>query len=738
MSLALEWQQDRSGGRITGLMPEALEVALEVECGLPQGQRRIWQPRDPRPDGEGWTFQQDSLQLAIRKRTLDGGLVVEGDVVNVGDKPVNLHHVRISLRSAALFTDLANARVFLQGFQSWTPTRSVPSHVTMRKPLVETMALMTHDVDSPYWPRRDGLHSHGVVVFRPSPAQGTAGDCLLAGHLTHRVGLSSFFLENHGEGCLVADLDFGGRRVDAHESLTLERLWLCAGQGEELLTRWAMHTGKGMEARIQDRIPVGWCSWYEYYAKVKEQDVVGNADFLSRHRPLGVELVQLDDGYQTAVGDWLSINNKFPRGLAPLAEEIKSKGFAAGIWTAPFFAARGSRLFTEHPDWLLRTEKGEPVFCGYSPVWNARVYALDLSHPDVRSHLTATFKSLREMGFTYFKVDFMFAGVRKGVRKDVHGSPVEWYRSGLMAIREGIGWDSFLLGCGAPIGPSIGFMDGMRISQDVKEEWDSAVFRAMGPDCSYPTARGAIRNIITRAFMHRRLWLNDPDCLLVRDRNTRLSHAEVESLVTVLGVSGGMLFLSDNLPHLSAERLAMAETVLPPTSLTGHASHLMDHGRPDTVILQGEFRQLWALLNDGDQPRHRTIAPPKVTTFDFWRAKVVEKAELQIPSHGVRALICTPHADHPQVVGADLNLTALVDGRITDSFDAETCVLRVQARDLARSHGRLWIRIGGAYKLDDVHLPPGVKLDTTWSGGWVLKLNVALPCDVRIPFSLVR
>ena len=42
---------------------------------------------------------------------------------------------------------------------------------------------------------------------------------------------------------------------------------------------------------------------------------------------LRVEVVQIDDGYQRAVGDWLDTCDRFPRGLEALAREIRDAGF---------------------------------------------------------------------------------------------------------------------------------------------------------------------------------------------------------------------------------------------------------------------------------------------------------------------------------------------------------------------------------------------------------------------------
>ena len=69
--------------------------------------------------------------------------------------------------------------------------------------------------------------------------------------------------------------------------------------------------------------------------------------------------------------------------------------------------------------------------------------------------------------------------------------------------------------------------------------------RIPGLEPTLPSAANAIRNVLTRSWMHRRLWLNDPDCLMVRRSDTQLSDAERSSLAGAIAASGGMVMF----PH---------------------------------------------------------------------------------------------------------------------------------------------------------------------------------------------
>src|SRR5690606_33229752 len=88
---------------------------------------------------------------------------------------------------------------------------------------------------------------------------------------------------------------------------------------------------------------IGWTSWYYYYTKISEKIALQNLNNFKKNE-IPLKVFQIDDGYQTKVGDWLSVNEKFPSGMKFLADEIKSAGFQAGIWLAPLSAEKKSQL----------------------------------------------------------------------------------------------------------------------------------------------------------------------------------------------------------------------------------------------------------------------------------------------------------------------------------------------------------------------------------------------------------
>ena len=62
--------------------------------------------------------------------------------------------------------------------------------------------------------------------------------------------------------------------------------------------------------------------------------------------------------------------------------------------------------------------------------------------------------------------------------------------------------------------------------------------------------------------MHRRLWLNDPDCLMLRTEDTGLTPAAARTWAHAVGVSGGMALVSDDLALLGADARALLDEVI--------------------------------------------------------------------------------------------------------------------------------------------------------------------------------
>jgi alpha-galactosidase len=439
------------------------------------------------------------------------------------------------------------------------------------------------------------------------------------------------------------------------------------------------HEVKYLSSDVQNKqIPTGWCSWYEFGPDINQDVIEKNLDTMTLLREeLPLNILQIDDGYQMHVGDWLDIKTAFPQGLAPLAREIHDSRLVPGLWLAPFIVDPRSRVAKEHPEWLVRGRLGRPANAGFSS-WGTFTRGLDLTHPEALDYVRNVIRTAtHEWGYSYLKLDFLYAGALSGKRYDPSLTLAQVLRKGLKAIRDSAGKDTFLVGCGCPLGSAIGLVDAMRIGPDVDSHWLPDLYGfglLLKKEPGLPSTRYAINNTLLRAGFHKRLWINDPDCLLLRP-DMELTLPEIQSLATAITLSGGSLLLSEDLPNLPYERLRIARCMLP---LIGKRPQVLDwftnpeptHIRLD---LQNDTGEWYLLARFNWEEREKEIridfdeygfdTQTDYLVREFWRGNVFKVGEnkplvVTIPAHGV--CLMSVREDVPgatQYVGGSLHIS---------------------------------------------------------------------------------
>jgi alpha-galactosidase len=143
-----------------------------------------------------------------------------------------------------------------------------------------------------------------------------------------------------------------------------------------------------------------WCGW-GYGRKVTAGQITGT---LAKAAELGFTWAVLDDGWQTAEGDWRLDPRKFPGGDADmkrLTDAIRAAGMKPMLWWAPLAADPGRQLLRAHPEYLLRDARGKPVKITW---WNAQY--LCPAYPPVQEYTRALVtKFIGDWGFEGLKLD---------------------------------------------------------------------------------------------------------------------------------------------------------------------------------------------------------------------------------------------------------------------------------------------------------------------------------------------
>jgi len=472
-------------------------------------------------------------------------------------------------------------------------------------------------------------------------------------------------------------------------------------------------------------VPTGWCSWYQfstedYKSALTAQDINNNLTSISElEARLPLQQVQIDSGFEAQVGDWFHFNDSFPQGVAPLATKIQVSGHTPGLWLAPFIVDPRSQIAANYPDWLIRGHFNRPANAGF--LFGRFAAGLDLTHPDALAYVDDVIHTaVHEWGFRYLKLDFLYAASLQGRYRDPTLTRAQILRIGLEQIRKSAGEGVFTLGCGCPLGPAIGLVDAMRIGADVDRRWNASykgIEFLLKNETDMPSTRWSTHNAITRAPMHRRWWINDPDCLLVRP-TTNLTLAEVQTLATTIALTGGSMLLSDHLPDLPSDRLHIAEVLLPVIDKRPYILDWFDNPTPQRLQLdlEGATGQwhLLALFNWSDcmQDIHLDLkdfyidSQVKYIAREFWSGETYHLINgtlefKEIPPHSVVLLSVRPYRPYqPQYLGSDLHISQglEVSSWKTNQNDLEVSIKRPSLTDgkveISLPHPPKYARIG--------------------------------------------
>ena len=413
------------------------------------------------------------------------------------------------------------ARVYAEGWQSWSPATWYAPGADGLRPDHAWQHTMRFRPGTPL--AEAGLQAEGLMVVDPGPGESVRW--YVAPTPTEVPTLRA---ELRGD---VLEVSADGRAE--------------VGTADSAVAALASAVA-GLTASVAlGQAPAVWCSWYRYFEQVTAADVAENLDAFAQH-DLPVEVVQVDDGWSLGLGEDLALSPGFGD-LAPLVERVRESGRRTGLWLAPFLVGVDTTLAQTHPDWLV----GE---AGHN--WGQDLRGLDLTHPGVQDLLRDHLGRLVALGVHYLKLDFLYGGAVPGTRHS-GASPEEAYRTGLELVREAVGPDVYLLGCGAPLLPSVGLVDAMRTSPDTFHEGGEDGSRGL---------RG-LMPMVARSWQHGRLWACDPDSMVARP-----SYALREPWAEAVRTYGGLRSTSDRIAELDAWGLRATRELLgdavPPAPLS--------------------------------------------------------------------------------------------------------------------------------------------------------------------------
>jgi len=419
-----------------------------------------------------------------------------------------------------------------------------------------------------------------------------------------------------------------------------------------------------------------WCSWYAGYGSVRqanfkglESAVIRNAKSMAPIAPLGADTLRIaEDTDDELYGDWNF--TYIPHGMGQMAGSLREIGMKPGLWFAPAWVSEKSEVFKQHPDWLQRKSSGELVTIG--KYFGTSMHFFDASNPQVLEYLHTLGARFKGWGYKYVMIDFMYQFGLSDQYQDPHLTRAEIYHRALTTIREALGPDVYLLGCGAPQLASAGIVDGMRIGPD---GWGMYGYE----------------NVAARYFEAGKWWINDPDALIATDRPIE----EYRAWASLDSLSGSVLTLGDDFGFFSSEKMSILKRILPSKGMVGRPIDLFS-AQPNNLWLldskiPGSKSGVLSLFNWGGNemlthrvnPAQLIQSNKKVLVYDFWNDLFMGEAEdelaIAVPPRNVRSLCLVETAGVPQVLEVSDYLPQMGYGLTEVSWSGEGRTLRGQS-----------------------------------------------------------
>ncbi len=421
----------------------------------------------------------------------------------------------------------------------------------------------------------------------------------------------------------------------------------------------------GVDREFPAAPAIGWNSWDYYRWTVTEEKVLANALAIARDPVLSrrVKRIIVDDGWEYCYGEW-DANSRFPSGMAALARELTQMGFEPGLWFAPAIVEPQAHIAQLDYDMLARGANGWP--CLSFECMRRYGFILDPTVDRSRRFLAETFARYAQMGYKFFKLDFL--GLALSARRFADASVPRSAIVGRIVdpIRSAVAGRAELLGCNYHFTAGNRAVDAVRVAGDIHARWDSLVRNTV--------------SVAARYWCNRRWWLNDPDFALCRSPETSddpdldrllaclvfvtaegyngdeypdfkltadMGKEQLEILLSVVLCAAGLVNFSDDMTKLNAAGLALARKVA--EAEAGDTARPLDLFEADVPArwLQrtpSGWRLLLVNWHDGNSvPMQFDLAAHGVaagSARDFWHGSVVPitggKVEVTLPPRSCR------------------------------------------------------------------------------------------------------
>ena len=306
-------------------------------------------------NGTTWLYTEadTGLQVTVELRVVDQTVILSTLLENKGSAPISGLEVLEPLRIVFNSPPSRWRHIHASGGTNenfYPPT----AYTTHEQAGMERVFKIESDDEA----RSSNLHLPFLISLSSRAAE---ADGLFCGMEWSGAWQISFWKEDEKRIGLSAGVKVDGLTLDPGEKLRLPDAHLGffrggAEAGTNALRKYLYervcpaYQGKPVLPRVS------YDHWFGIGNNLNLEVMKTQAD---RAAELGVEVFVVDAAwfpgdFPFGVGNWNDVDrSKFPDGLEPLAEYVRSRGMDFGLWFEVERAVRGTSLVRDHPEWFL-------------------------------------------------------------------------------------------------------------------------------------------------------------------------------------------------------------------------------------------------------------------------------------------------------------------------------------------------------------------------------------------------
>ena len=477
-----------------------------------------------------------------------------------------------------------------------------------------------------------------------------------------------------------------------------------------------------MEVKKQDRFFSAWGIYPERTTDqtlsdsvTKHTDLIKRNNFFRSASDGGIQLIQLENGWQKELGTYQIDDDQFPKGMQYLIDYVHDTGLKFGLGIMPFCVAADSKIAEAHPEYFLHDGQSRLAAIHLHDV-DTKVALFDVSHPDAQKEVERNIKTvIEEWNIDILKVDmlaYLIGPIENSGSFFWHDktlTSIELYRLGIDLLKRWVS-QSFgrveLTACNVPYAPSIGVVNQSQVLLNQQKQTAKYVWE------DWSETKQLINGAITNSIFDGIAWMGGLGPLTVDEQYQPLNEAIIVATLTAL--SSSIIELGDDLSKISEPRLELLKKLFPLTEQSAKPIDLLEkiHPRVWGKPVQGSFDS-WSIVgifNWKDQPEEIQFNLSSLgldkskcyLIYEFWNQRYLGSVNgsvtlMDVPPRCARLLCIREEQKNPQLLATDLHFTQGGSEILSAGWDQRSRSFLVVCDTKRRPHSMLSIHVPKDY-----------------------------------------